>query len=104
MEKKMNNEELQSRREFFKKAAKGALPILGAIALASMPGVVKAAEEAPMDCQYSCSGGCSGLCYSGCRGTCYGDCNTGCKNNCYTGCTNSCHGTCHGGCARSAYA
>ncbi len=29
------NEKLQSRREFFKKAAKGALPILGAIVLAN---------------------------------------------------------------------
>ncbi len=29
MNKKNNNEELQSRREFFKKAAKGALPFLG---------------------------------------------------------------------------
>lgn len=35
MEKNKNNEELQSRREFFKKAAKSALPILGAVVLAS---------------------------------------------------------------------
>ena len=41
MKKNEKNEELQSRREFFKKAAKGALPILGAIALAGAPGVVK---------------------------------------------------------------
>lgn len=31
--KKQQNEELQSRREFFKKAAKGALPILGSIVI-----------------------------------------------------------------------
>ena len=30
---KKENNELQSRREFFKKAAKGALPTLGAVAL-----------------------------------------------------------------------
>ena len=59
MKKNEKNEELQSRREFFKKAAKGALPILGAIALAGAPGVVKAAEEA-MDCDYSCSYSCTG--------------------------------------------
>lgn len=35
MVKNEKNEELQSRREFFKKAAKGALPILGAVVLAS---------------------------------------------------------------------
>ena len=33
MKKNGKNEELQSRREFFKKAAKGALPIFGAIVL-----------------------------------------------------------------------
>lgn len=32
----MNNN-IQSRREFFKKAAKGALPILGAIVLSNTP-------------------------------------------------------------------
>ena len=42
--KKNKNEELQSRREFFKKAAKGALPILGAIILASNPVLAKAGE------------------------------------------------------------
>lgn len=48
MEKKNCNEELQSRREFFKKAAKGVLPILGAVVLAGAPAIVKAAEENPM--------------------------------------------------------
>ena len=37
MKKNERNEELQSRREFFKKAAKGALPILGAMVLANAP-------------------------------------------------------------------
>lgn len=73
MEKNEKNEELQNRREFFKKAAKGALPILGAIALAGAPGVVKAAEEA-MDCNYSCSYSCS----NSCRGNCYGGCSGSC--------------------------
>ena len=48
--KTKKNEELQSRREFFKKAAKGALPILGAILLAGMPNVVNAAQKTPMGC------------------------------------------------------
>lgn len=43
MKKNEKNEELQSRREFFKKAAKGALPILGAIVLANAPAVINAA-------------------------------------------------------------
>ena len=70
--KKNKNEELQSRREFFKKAAKGALPILGAIILASNPVLAKAGETA-MGCKYGCSTGCytacSGSCKNGCDGT-----------------------------------
>ena len=57
MEKRKKNEELQSRREFFKKAAKSALPILGAIVLAGAPLISKA--EQPMGCNYGCSGACS---------------------------------------------
>ena len=44
MEKKKQNEELQSRREFFKKAVKGALPILGAVVLAGNPMLAKAVD------------------------------------------------------------
>ena len=94
MEKKKSNEELQSRREFFKKAAKRALPILGAIVLASAPGIVKAAETTPMNCDYncynscsgSCSGGCDGSCQWGCGGTCKGTCDSGCRTSCTNGC------------------
>lgn len=81
------NEELQSRRDFFKKAAKGVLPILGAIALAGTPQLLSAANKSPTGCQYGCSYGCSGTCH----GSCYTHCQ-GC-----TGCT-SCSGTCFGGC------
>lgn len=91
MEKKMNNEELQSRREFFKKAAKGALPILGAIALASMPGVVKAAEEAPQGCGYTCYSGCKGTCNSYCSYSCKGSCDQSCKGSCSRTCANNCY-------------
>lgn len=52
MKEKKNKEELQSRREFFKKVAKGALPILGAIVLADTPAIVRAAEKVPMGCNY----------------------------------------------------
>lgn len=87
---KKRNEELQSRREFFKKAAKGALPILGAIVLAGIPSITKAAEEAPMGCKYSCAG----TCQNTCSGTCRGGCNTTCYNQCYTHCKDTCKGSC----------
>ena len=42
------NEKLQTRREFFKKAAKSVLPILGAIALSHVPTILKAEPKTPM--------------------------------------------------------
>lgn len=90
MDKKMKkNEELQSRREFFKKAAKGALPILGAILLANAPMITNAADvKAPMGCTGTCTGACYGSC-KGCSTTCTGTCSHGCKG-CSTTCTGGC--------------
>lgn len=106
MENKKQNEEIQSRRDFFKKAAKSALPILGAVLLANTPTIVKAAEpepmrkssskkiNAPLDCWGSCYGSCYGSCLS-----CYGTC-TSCTGTCTscTGTCTSCYGTCVGTC------
>ena len=78
MEKKKKNEELQSRREFFKKAAKGVLPILGAAVLASAPAIVKAADSQNSGCNYGCSGSCYGGCATGCTGSCTNSCRGGC--------------------------
>ena len=91
MKKNKNNEELQSRREFFKKAAKGALPILGAIVLANAPAIMNAAGENPMGCNGYCAQHCSAGCASSCTG-----CGGGCK-----GCTGTCENACARGC--SAY-
>ncbi|MBQ5681266.1 MAG: Cys-Xaa-Xaa-Xaa repeat radical SAM target protein, partial [Bacteroidaceae bacterium] len=71
MKKNEKNEGLQSRRDFFKKAAKGALPILGALMLSSTPTVTKAAET-PMGCNFGCTTGCSMGCYTTCRMMCSG--------------------------------
>lgn len=77
--KAKNDEELQSRREFFRKAAKVALPILGAVVLASNPIITKAAEEASMGCNYGCTAVCS---TSACQGTCQGGCRYTCEHGC----------------------
>lgn len=91
----MNNEELQSRREFFKKAAKATLPMIAAVALASAPAIVNASEAAPM----GCTGTCYGACYGGCKGcstTCTGTCSHSCRG-CSTTCTGGCsHYACKG--------
>lgn len=89
MDKKERNEEIQSRREFFKSAAKAALPILGAVVLASNPFIAKATEET-LDCNGSCSWGCGRVCSTGCSNSCSGSCSGGCKG----GCSSSCSGTC----------
>ncbi|MBP3743995.1 MAG: Cys-Xaa-Xaa-Xaa repeat radical SAM target protein [Prevotella sp.] len=82
MKTKKKNAELQSRRDFFKKAAKSALPILGAVVLAGIPNIQTLAEQTPMGCSYNCS--------STCQGTCDGTCRTGCQSTCYTQCYSHC--------------
>ena len=56
METKNKNEEIQSRREFFKKAAKVALPVVGAIALANLPIANAEAQYGCLGCGQSCRG------------------------------------------------
>ena len=76
---KNKNEELQSRRDFFKKAAKGVLPILGAVVLANAPQILNASEKTPMGCNYGCTAVCS---TSACQGTCAGGCRFTCTHTC----------------------
>lgn len=78
--KENKKEEVQSRREFFKSAAKKALPILGVIALANIPSLSKASNVEM---------GCTGTCYQ----TCYGSCE-GCQYTCKGSCSRSCRTTC----------
>ena len=80
--KTKKNEELQSRREFFKKAAKGALPIIGALVLANVPNAMVAKEAPNMDCRSGCYYTCSGSCSGGCDGSCQWGCETTCKGSC----------------------
>lgn len=97
MKKQNEKEEIQSRRDFFKNAAKGALPILGVALLASNPILAKATET-PMGCM-GCSNGCLATCRGTCSGSCTGSCIDGCKSNCKT----TCKYTCAGRCSASAY-
>lgn len=79
-EKIKKQEELQSRRDFFKKAAKGVLPILSAVVLANTPQLLNASEaNDPMGCtRYGC-GVCTGACSGSCKGSCETTCSGGCK-------------------------
>lgn len=79
------NEELQSRREFFKVAAKAALPVIGAVVLSQVPVAAHATQSSYCQAGYACTGGCSG----------------NCKGECKYGCT-SCSGGCQGSCRSSS--
>lgn len=70
---KKENNELQSRREFFKKAAKGALPILGFALLGGSLLSSCTPDDDNNDTQISCSD-CSGTCYGSCSGECHQSC------------------------------
>lgn len=84
-------DELQNRREFFKKAAKGALPILGTIALANISvSNVFAGNKSIGECDD---------CYGGCMGSCHGKCSGNCKGHCNDTCMGSCDSSCHGNCS-----
>lgn len=84
MKKNKNNEELQTRREFFKKAAKGVLPIIGAVVLASAPGIVRAADNGSLGCTSdACKFTCAGTCKGYCGGKCARSCSAGCARSSY---------------------
>lgn len=111
MDEIKKNESIQSRREFFKKAAKTALPILGIAFLASNPFIAKASTV--MDCSSRCSGRCSSGCMLSCKSVCAENCGgktenfycgggcEGCRGRC-TGCSGECYGSCSGSCNRSS--
>ena len=99
MKKDKEKEELQTRREFFKKAAKNVLPIVAAIALSGMPEIVKATEKTPMGCNsYDCQNGCRYSCTRVCNSSCKGSCQNDCYSSCYRGCNSTCEGRCDNSC------
>ena len=89
----MENNNLKSRREFFKEAARKALPIIGVVALMSNPVITKAVEKERSGCYYSCSGTCQGTCDGSCQ---WDICKYSCSGTCKGLCT-SCSGSCKGG-------
>lgn len=99
MKKQNNKKEIQSRRKFFKDAAKKGLPLIAAAVLASTPIITNATES--MVCENSCYGSCSSGCGShNCKGYCKGTCQGTCEGSCggCTGCKGTCQGSCMYGC------
>lgn len=77
--KENKKEEVHSRREFFKKAAKSILPAIAVIALANSPVLAKASEVA-----MGCNNGCTTTCSGKCKGAC-SSCSAGCAATCLSG-------------------
>lgn len=73
------SEDLQSRREFFKSAAKAALPVIGAVVLSHLPLQEMEAANSCRNWCTSCTGSCTGACTGACARSCSGSCSGGCK-------------------------
>ena len=84
--KEDKNKELQSRREFFKSAAKAALPVVGAMIVAQMPMIGQAATTG---CDYGCTSSCLGHCYGACGSACSTSCTQSCTGGCWRGCSSA---------------
>ncbi|MBP9994539.1 MAG: hypothetical protein KBT67_06300 [bacterium] len=90
MEEENKKEEIQNRREFLKKTAKSALPILG-ISLFGPAILESCSKDKDNDSGSGSGGGCNG-CSGGCSSSCSGSCDDSCSGNC-DGCTGSCFTT-----------
>lgn len=89
MKEENKKEEIQSRREFFKNAAKAVLPVVGAVALANVQILAHASNTSSMSCPRACKDSCAADC-TGCSTCCQGGCKTTCSGTCH----NTCSGTC----------
>lgn len=121
----LSNDELHSRREFFKKAAKQALPVFGFMMLGGSftacsdpkDDVLDEFEEEEDPGGGNTCTGCGSTCTSGCKGTsksttctgCGSTCSSGCKGTaktvcldcsimCASSCAYGCKGACGGNC------
>lgn len=95
MKENNGNEEFQSRREFFKKAAKMALPIMSIIAIPQIltscdKDLWEEAEPTCRSCGGTCKNTCEKACSSNCELTCEDRCDHGCKNTCKSTCSATC--------------
>lgn len=92
---------LKNRREFFKEAARKALPIIGAVALMSNPMIAKAVENETTDCSSGCYASCTGTCSGGCKGRCDTECALNCGGSCKGGCSGGCSSGCYSHCTKA---
>ena len=86
MEEQIKTDDLQSRRDFFKKTVSKVLPILGAVVLG---------QTIMTSCDPIGGGSTSDSCTgSSCKGSCDGSCSGGCDDSCIDYCSRNCSHTC----------
>lgn len=91
---KTNNEEIISRRKFFKKAAGLVIP---AVALTVLPSILTSCKiDEPYPGVDTGTGGES----CGCGGNCSTRCNAACRDSCVDTCRTKCYSSCKGGCGK----
>lgn len=78
----IKQEELQTRRSFFKSAAQKALPF---VALTAFGGLLTSCDTDEPDSP-SAPSGCGKTCSGSCDGDCAGDCDDGCWTACISAC------------------
>ena len=123
----MKNDEPHSRREFFKRATKKTLPVIGLLSITGIPLFGQILNNGTLDCNGGCSHTCAGtargmcdtcshLCLGGCQGTSKGKVQdsteikndtvkktNGCNDNCRTECRVNCSSYCFQSCDKSCY-
>lgn len=94
MKNQNEKEKLQSRRMFFKQAAKKALPIVAVLVLPNiLYGCEKDDNGGGGSGSNSCGGTCSATCKSACKGLAV-KINSGCGSSCRYACYSSCMHMC----------
>ena len=100
------NEEIISRRKFFRKASNYIIPAFAIVALPSVLTSCEIDEEYPGiidDSCSSCKGTCSGACTKSCSGECSNTCGVACSSSCgYNSCKGSCRNNCGNNCRSSS--
>lgn len=91
-----SNENIVSRRSFFRSTIKSVLPILTLLVLPSWVHAKKLSYTPS-----TCHGTCTGTCTRTCTGTCMGLCAVTCGGACNATCLHSCRGSCRGSCSGS---
>lgn len=93
-------ETYMERRDFFKKASKQILPLLGLLLIQANK--ILAFHTESNGCYYSCQNTCLNSCLTMCHeDACKAGCYGGCRQTCMKTCVDLCIGQCKGSCLNS---